>query len=149
LRAQSFADIWWSAPLFRRLREGPLEGKCGVCEYRALCGGCRARAFALTGDVLAADPSCAYDPTGTVARIEPARALAYGDDFTPALVWADAARERMERIPSFVRGVVMQRVEEWARRQGRREVTPELLGEVRSAMPIDFSKKQPFFVREG
>jgi len=148
LRAQSFADIWRSSPLFRQLREGALGGKCGACEYRALCGGCRARAFALTGDVLAADPSCAYEPTAGVAVIEPARAIAYGEDFTPALVWADAARERMERIPSFVRGVVMQRVEEWARRQGRREVTPELLAEVRSAMPIDFSKKRPFFVAD-
>jgi len=149
LRAQSFAEIWRSAPLFRQLREGALGGKCGACEYRALCGGCRARAFALTGDVLAADPSCAYEPTAGVAVIEPARAIAYGDDFAPALVWADAARERMERIPSFVRGVVMQRVEEWARRQGRREVTPELLAEVRSAMPIDFSKKRPFFVADS
>jgi len=149
LRAQSFADIWRSAPLFRRLREGELGGKCGACEYRVLCGGCRARAFALEGDVLAADPSCVYEPTGDAAPIEPARAIAYGEDFTPALVWADAARERMERIPSFVRGVVMQRVEEWARRQGRREVTPELLAEVRSAMPIDFSKKRPFFVADG
>ncbi len=149
LRAQSFADIWRSSPLFRQLREGALGGKCGACEYRALCGGCRARAFALTGDVLAADPSCAYEPTAGVAVIEPARAIAYGEDFTPALVWADAARERMERIPSFVRGVVMQRVEEWARRQGRREVTPELLAEVRSAMPIDFSKKRPFFVADS
>ena len=148
LRAQSFADLWRSAPLFQRLREDPLGGKCGVCEYRALCGGCRARAFALTGDVLAADPSCAYEPAGDTALIEPARALAYGADFTPALVWADAARERMERIPSFVRGVVMQRVEDWARRHGRRDVTPELLAEVRSAMPIDFSKKRPFFVTD-
>jgi len=149
LRTQSFAEIWRSSTLFRRLREGGLGGKCGACEYRALCGGCRARAFALTGDVLAADPSCTYEPTAGVAVIEPARAVAYGDDFTPALVWADAARERMERIPSFVRGVVMQRVEEWARRQGRREVTPELLAEVRSAMPIDFSKKRPFFVADS
>src|SRR5438046_1907047 len=148
LRAQSFADIWRSSPLFRQLREGQLGGKCGVCEYRALCGGCRARAFALTGDVLAADPSCVYEPAPGAALIEPARALAYGQDFTPALVWADAARERMERIPSFVRGVVMQRVEDWARRHGRREVTPELLAEVRSAMPIDFSKRRPFFITD-
>jgi radical SAM protein with 4Fe4S-binding SPASM domain len=148
LRAQGFADLWRSAPLFRRLREDPPGGKCGVCEYRALCGGCRARAFALTGDVLAADPSCAYEPVGDAALIEPTRALTYGADFTPALVWADAARERMERIPSFVRGVVMQRVEDWARRHGRREVTPELLAEVRSAMPIDFSKRKPFFVTD-
>jgi len=149
LRAQGFAEIWRSSPLFRQLREGRLGGKCGVCEYRALCGGCRARAFALEGDVLAADPSCAYEPTGVLAVIEPARALVYGDDFTPELVWTTAARERMEWIPSFVRGVVMQRVEAYARRQGRGQVTPELLAEVRSAMPIDFSKRKPFFVTDS
>jgi hypothetical protein len=52
------------------------------------------------------------------------------------------------RIPSFVRGVVMERVEAWARRQGRREVTPELLAEVRGALPIDFSKRKPFFATD-
>ena len=149
LRTQSFAQIWRSSRLFRQLREGELGGKCGACEYRVVCGGCRARAFALEGDVLAADPSCVYEPTGDIAVIEPARAIAYGDDFTPTLVWADAARERMARVPSFVRGVVMQRVEEWARRQGRREITPEMLAEVRSAMPIDFSKRKPFFVTDN
>ncbi|OLB15488.1 MAG: hypothetical protein AUH12_08405 [Gemmatimonadetes bacterium 13_2_20CM_69_8] len=148
LRTHSFADVWRSAPLFRRLREGALGGKCGACEYRKLCGGCRARAFALEGDVLAADPSCAYEPAGDTAPIERQRELAYGDGFTPALVWAEAARARMDRIPSFVRGVVMQRVEDFARRQGRREITLELLAEVRSAMPIDFSKKRPFFVSD-
>jgi len=149
LRTQSFAEIWRSSRLFRQLREGTLGGKCGACEYRALCGGCRARAFALEGDILAADPSCAYEPTGGMAPIEPARVLAYGDDFTPVLVWVDAARERMERIPSFVRGVVMQRVEDYARRNGHWQVTPELLAEVRRAMPIDFSKRKPFFVTDN
>jgi len=149
LKSQRFADVWQSSPLFRRLREGTLQGKCGACEYRALCGGCRARGFALEGDVLAADPSCSYEPTGDTAPIEPARALRYGGDFQPALAWTPAARERVARIPSFVRGVVMQRVEAWARRQGRREVTPELLAEVRSSMPIDFSKRRPFFVTDG
>src|SRR5207237_1353931 len=67
LRWQRFADVWRSSPLFRRLREGPLQGKCGACEYRAVCGGCRARGFALEGDVLAADPSCLYQPTGDTA----------------------------------------------------------------------------------
>ena len=149
LRTQSFAEIWRSSSLFRRLREGTLGGKCGACEYRALCGGCRARAFAVEGDVLAADPSCVYEPTGEAALVEPARALAYGNDFCPTLVWSPAARERMARIPSFVRGVVTQRVEQWARRQGRREITPELLAEVRSAMPIDFSKRRPFFITDN
>jgi radical SAM protein with 4Fe4S-binding SPASM domain len=149
LRTQSFAEIWRAAPLFRRLREAPLGGKCGACEYRKLCGGCRARAFAMEGDVLAADPSCTYEPRPGAPVIEQVREVAYGQDFTPALAWSAAAEERVRRIPSFVRGVVMKRVEDYARRQGRREVTPELLREIRSAMPIDFSKKKPFFVTEA
>jgi radical SAM protein with 4Fe4S-binding SPASM domain len=150
LQTHGFAEIWRSAPLLRQLREGTLGGKCGACEYRKLCGGCRARALALEGDVLAADPSCAYEPApgGSAAVIEAVREVTYGADFRPALSWSPAARERVARIPSFVRGVVMQRVEDWARRQGRSEITPELLAEVRGAMPIDFSKKRPFFVTD-
>jgi radical SAM protein with 4Fe4S-binding SPASM domain len=40
------------------------RGKCHSCQYRQVCGGCRARAYALTGDVLAADPICPYEPAG-------------------------------------------------------------------------------------
>jgi hypothetical protein len=54
----------------------------------------------------------------------------------------------VERIPSFVRGVVTQRVEEFARSRGLDTVTPELLGEIRRAMPIDFSKRRPFFLKD-
>jgi radical SAM protein with 4Fe4S-binding SPASM domain len=149
LRTQSFGEIWREAPLFRALREGTLGGKCGRCEYRKLCGGCRARAFALEGDVLAADPSCVYEPAPGATVIERVREMTYGQEFQPALVWTDAARARLERIPSFVRGVVMQRVEDWARARGLREVTPDLLTQIRDAMPIDFSKRKPFFVSEG
>jgi radical SAM protein with 4Fe4S-binding SPASM domain len=145
LRVRSFAEIWRASPLFRQLREGALGGKCGVCEYRQVCGGCRARAFAVSGDVLAADPSCTYEPLPGAALVESGRAVTYGAEFAPALAWSPAARERVQRIPSFVRGVVMQRLEEYARRQGVREVTIEMLAEVRSAMPIDFSKRRPFF----
>jgi hypothetical protein len=53
----------------------------------------------------------------------------------------------MAKIPSFVRGVVMQRVEDFARAKGLTTVTPELLGEIRSSMPIDFSKRRPFFLK--
>ena len=146
LRVQSFGEIWRSSALFRQIREGTLGGKCGRCEYQKLCGGCRARAFALEGDVLAADPSCSYEPQ-TVEVIEP-RSVSYGSEFTPALTWSAEARTRLERIPSFVRGVVAKRVEDWARERGFNVITPELLGEIRSAMPIDFSKRKPFFVSD-
>ena len=147
LRTQSFGEIWRSAALFQRLREGQVGGKCGRCEYQKLCGGCRARAFALEGDVLAADPSCVYDPQSKDI-IEPI-SVSYGSEFTPALTWSAAARQRLDGIPSFVRGVVAKRVEDWARERGLHEITPELLGEIRNAMPIDFSKRKPFFVQKA
>jgi hypothetical protein len=75
--------------------------------------------------------------------------VSYGNEFTPALTWSASARARLERIPSFVRGVVMQRVEGWARARGLHEITPELLTEIRSAMPLDFSKRRPFFVADS
>jgi len=111
----------------------------------AVRAGVAERVSFVQGDVLAADPSCAYEPRPGAALVEPARALTYGAEFEPALAWSPAARERVERIPSFVRGVVMQRLEEYARRQGIREITIEMMAEVRSAMPIDFSKRRPFF----
>ncbi|MBI4545429.1 MAG: radical SAM protein [Gemmatimonadetes bacterium] len=58
LRRQSFAEVWTGSALFRALREGELGGKCGRCEYRKVCGGCRARAFADGGDFLGPDLSC-------------------------------------------------------------------------------------------
>lgn len=63
VRAHNLADVYRNSGLFRTLRDRTqLKGKCGVCEYRAVCGGSRARAYAMTGDMLAADPSCTYIP---------------------------------------------------------------------------------------
>ena len=62
---QSFGEIWRTAPLFADLRDlDALKGKCGACEYKRVCGGCRARAFERTGDYLAEEPYCAYVPRG-------------------------------------------------------------------------------------
>jgi radical SAM protein with 4Fe4S-binding SPASM domain len=63
VREQPVVDIYRGSPLFRELRDPELlKGRCGRCEFRQVCGGSRARAHAVTGDYLAADPSCAYDP---------------------------------------------------------------------------------------
>lgn len=63
VRRRSLVEIYRDSPLFRRLRDpARLEGKCGRCEFRAVCGGSRARAYALTGNPLAADPTCSYEP---------------------------------------------------------------------------------------
>ncbi|MEX1181852.1 MAG: radical SAM protein [Gemmatimonadota bacterium] len=148
LRTQSFADVWAGAPLLRALREREPGGKCGDCEYRRVCGGCRARAFARTGDVLGPDESCAYEPDGTVPVVEPAARVSYGADVVASLPWDDEARTRMSRVPSFVRGVVTARIEAFARERGRDRVTAELLAEVRNSMPLDFSKRRPFFLED-
>ena len=60
---QSFKGIWEEAPLFRELRDfKSYKGTCGRCEYINVCGGCRARAYAIHGDYLAEEPFCSYQP---------------------------------------------------------------------------------------
>lgn len=147
LRAQSFEEIWTCSPLFAELRRRELDGRCGRCEFRLICGGCRARAFAATGQHLAADPACAYEPPEGLPVIQ-RRPGTYGAPAAPGLAWTAAALQRLDRVPSFVRGVVLRRVEDYARARGLDTVTPELLGEVRRAMPVDFSKRAPFFLRD-
>lgn len=66
VRTQGFAEIWQDAPVFRDLRdEDNLRGKCGVCEFRRACMGCRARAYGYTNDYLAPEPYCVYEPRQT------------------------------------------------------------------------------------
>jgi heme b synthase len=63
LKESTFADIWKNSPVFVSLRDfSRYKGKCGRCEYIAICGGCRARAYEATGDFLAQEPLCAYKP---------------------------------------------------------------------------------------
>lgn len=59
----NFRDIWKKAPLFLELRDlKKLKGKCGVCEFKAFCAGCRARAYYETGDYMEEEPYCVYIP---------------------------------------------------------------------------------------
>lgn len=63
VRTHDVVDVYRNHPLFLALRDPDrLTGKCGVCEFRTVCGGQRGRAYAVTGDVLASDPACAYVP---------------------------------------------------------------------------------------
>ena len=63
LRKQAFADIWENSFVFNQLRDtNNLQGKCGCCEFRNVCMGCRARAYAATGNYLDEEPFCAYEP---------------------------------------------------------------------------------------
>jgi AdoMet-dependent heme synthase len=61
IREKDFMEIWENAAELRALREGALNGKCGRCSFSGVCGGCRARAYAKTGDFLGSDPSCSLE----------------------------------------------------------------------------------------
>ena len=63
VRQRPLADIYRHSPIMQQLRDkSQLRGKCGVCEFKTICGGSRARAYATTGDYLGSDPYCAYVP---------------------------------------------------------------------------------------
>ncbi len=65
IRETPLSEIYRNAPIFKALRNtSRLEGKCGACEYKEICGGSRARAYAVTGDPLAQEPCCIYQPKG-------------------------------------------------------------------------------------
>lgn len=64
VRSQPLADIYRSSAVFTHVRDfSQLKGKCGLCEFKAVCGGSRSRAYALTGDAMRSDPYCVYQPS--------------------------------------------------------------------------------------
>ncbi len=63
VRRQPLQEIWEESPLFAELRDPDLlGGKCGACEFKRVCSGCRARAYGMTGDYLGEEPFCTYQP---------------------------------------------------------------------------------------
>ncbi|MBZ0129573.1 MAG: radical SAM protein [Rhodobacteraceae bacterium] len=119
LRDLRFADIWHNAPVFQQLRAPRLTGRCGICEYAGVCGGCRARPYAASGDLMGEDRLCAYQPdgSGVIPEIAPPQAIA----------WTSTAEARLDRVPPFVRRFVRQRAEAFARENGCVAVTAEHL----------------------
>ena len=157
LRSSSLADLWTSSELFTGIRRRTsLGGRCGECEMNGHCGGCRARAYGMTGDLMAEDPLCTHTP-GTFAGSPASRrppelaeravrrprrrgdcrdaAIEYGAESPPTIAWDDAAAERMKKIPAFVRGMVVRAVEESCRKNGLDRVTVEELERIRARMP--------------
>jgi AdoMet-dependent heme synthase len=131
-------EIWDNSELFTTIRKrDQLGGRCGPCELNSMCGGCRARAYGMTGDVMAEDPLCSHE-VGTlraaVDRLRPA-AVEYGQPVTVALAWEPEACERMQKIPAFVRGMVTRAVEGWCAKNGVEVVSATVLEEIRAKMP--------------
>jgi radical SAM protein with 4Fe4S-binding SPASM domain len=145
LRRSPLADLWTSSELFADIRRrSSLGGRCGPCEMNAHCGGCRARAYGMTGDLLAEDPLCTHTP-GKFAgsplllarRLGDDRApeIQYGAVSSPTIDWDEDATARMKKIPAFVRGMVIRAVEDSCRKSGIDRVTVEELERIRARMP--------------
>ncbi|MDH3667946.1 MAG: SPASM domain-containing protein [Paracoccaceae bacterium] len=118
VREKPFSEIWRDAPVLQALRAPKLEGRCGVCEYQKLCGGCRARPLARDGNMMGEDFLCTYQPSGG-AVIDPMGPVAAG------LRWTEDAEARIARVPGFVRRMVRRRAEDYVRGEGRAQVTAD------------------------
>ncbi len=136
LRKQHFRDIWENSNIFLELRNPDLlSGKCGICEYKHICEGCRARAYSETGSYLTEEPVCSYNPTGDVNFADVNSIHMDAENVMPEteLTWADEAQEIMKRVPFFVRKKAMQSIEEYAKENGISHITPQVVGEARAA----------------
>jgi radical SAM protein with 4Fe4S-binding SPASM domain len=150
LRSSSLADLWTSSALFADIRRRTsLGGRCGACEMNGHCGGCRARAYGMSGDLMAEDPLCTHTP-GTFAGsplltiggrasagagAQGPAVIEYGPESAATIAWDDAAAARMKKIPAFVRGMVVKAVEDSCRKNGIGRVTAEELEKIRARMP--------------
>lgn len=132
LREESLKKLWETNATLLRLRSELPGGKCGDCDFRFSCGGCRARAFAVASDLMAEDPKCSYiRPPGAVPEPPPCR-----EPITPGVTWTAEARALLERIPGFVRPRVRARLEEAAVREAVVVISVEFMRNHRPRMPF-------------
>lgn len=145
VREKSFVDIWKSADDFQTLRNGSLHGRCGICEFKDICKGCRARALATTGNQMDEDAWCDYVPEkygATVIRLASSDTFGVEENFT--MPWSTDAKSILRQIPSFSRGMVIKNVESYAGKNHHQEITlaimkaarEEMMSNKRTAFPV-------------
>lgn len=122
VRENPLAAILAESSIIRRLRDDKPAGKCGRCEFGLSCGGCRARALAASGNLMAEDPKCGYIPApDAVPEAVPC------PDAPAGVRWRADAEARLANIPAFVRARIRKRLEDKAEAQGLAEITPEFM----------------------
>ncbi len=129
VKQEPFHKIWQTSPEFALLRNPSLKGKCNACEYRLLCGGCRARAYAASGNMMDEDPWCVHRPKGNVV-IEPPAFKSLNREKVPGAidpVWSREAEARIKKVPFFVRSMVKGAIERYAVNNHYSEITPEIM----------------------
>lgn len=124
VRETSLTSIWEGAAYLKLLRDGNYKGRCGICEYDEVCGGCRARALMEKGDLMEEDPLCTYEPEGR-------KRVGLGDSFTSDLQWDEKAKERMAKVPLFMKGMIIKMIEAGARERSIGLITVELIDELK------------------
>jgi len=124
IREAAFSEFWTDAEDFALLRSASLSGQCGVCEYRMLCGGCRARPLAKGGGLMDADDLCVYEPRGQ-APVYPLENLVKN---TPH--WSTNAEQRLSRVPGFLRQMVKKRAEAYVSGLGEDRVTSQHMSDM-------------------
>lgn len=140
VRRDRFNHIWETSPALAsfQLPQRQLKGKCSECPFsrgdEPICVGCRARALALTGDALAADPWCLYQPGRPDHLHDEGKTFFSQQEPVP---WTKEALERMRRIPFFIRGRVKEAAEAYVRQKGLPLVTSEVLEELRRHHPTN------------
>ena len=121
LRTTPLRKVWETGPDFVRLRTAMPGGKCGSCDFRISCGGCRARALASTGNLMAEDAKCHYLPNETACpEVLPARQ-------EPGVDWEPAAQALLGRIPGFVRAKVQANLESKAAAVGEPSISLDFM----------------------
>ncbi|MEK6539125.1 MAG: radical SAM protein [Deltaproteobacteria bacterium] len=125
LTRSSLSQIWTTSPVFQSLRNPSYEGRCRDCEFSDICGGCRARALSATSNLMGEDPWCEYEPDkqGQGARGKGQK--------TEEIIWTNEASERLSKVPFFLRAMVKKGVERYAREKGLKEITPDIMAELR------------------
>lgn len=121
IRRQLFWDIWERGDGFKCLRDPVLRGKCGACEYRYLCGGCRARALAHSGGLMDSDPLCPYATDQRAPLVPLANSEIVG------VRWSAEAAQRLARVPLFLRNLVKKRAEAFVAGRGEQLITTQHL----------------------
>lgn len=135
IRDQAFQTIWQTSADFLALRNPNLTGKCGVCEFRKLCGGCRARPLAAGDQLMDEDKSCYYQPRSDQV-IEPV--VNFNDE---DLIWSEEASKKLSRIPGFIRAMIKKRTESYVVDLGETRITVEHMQQLSARR---FGKKLPW-----
>ncbi len=133
VRNRDFKDIWSDSEIFNSLRKPALKGKCKECTFSLLCGGCRARAYAVHKDYLDADPWCDHIPRGGNVIKPPVFDKDSNSETNKATkpLWTEEAEERLQKVPLFVRNMVRSAVEQYAIERKHSVITPGIMDEVK------------------